>query len=657
MEHQPALDGVRGVAIVLVLLFHGGVRWMSGGYLGVSVFFTLSGFLITSLLDHEHAATGRIDIGRFLARRARRLLPASTACLAGVAALAASGWYDGVSNLRRDALGAMLQVQNWVLLAGGDSYTELLARTTGRPSPLEHYWSLAIEEQFYWLWPLAFGGLVVLARRTGRGVVGIVGIATALAVVAAPVTAAVSGPDAAYWASPARAAEILVGALLAVVTTRRAIPAATARWGLPALAAIVGACVAFPADGGPAYRGALPLVAVVSATLIATLQHDGLARRLLSWRPLVAVGAISYGLYLYHWPVFVALDEARVGRDGLALLSLRLSVTLAVAVVSYAAVERPIRRATWSPRPTLAAAVAALVLVAAVTTVVPAGADDAYWTAADDPASPAAVLAPADTDPLVAVEPVAVSPADATGSASAPGDVVPAALVAPSRPVRIVVVGDSTAESLGNGMVAWAAAEPDIARVHLLVVPGCGFLRGGEVPTDDAVPFRARCDEILDEQLPSVLRAGSPDIVLLYVTSRDVEDHVFPDDGLIGPLDAAYQARLASDYRALTDRILAESAAHVVWVRPPRVNPFWLGQGSVMSDEARHAIVDATMADLAAAYPARVHLLDLRTWTEQAGIDDDRTMRPDGLHWTTDAAAALTASWLGPQLVTIALGR
>jgi peptidoglycan/LPS O-acetylase OafA/YrhL len=144
--YQPALDGVRGVAVAMVLLFHAG--WISGGYVGVSVFFTLSGYLITSLALIEHRRTGSPDVPAFYGRRVRRLLPASLACLAGVIVLAAFGLVRDVEHLRRDLWGALAQVYNWVALSGGQSYADLVAGDAGQ-SPLDHYWSLAIEEQFY----------------------------------------------------------------------------------------------------------------------------------------------------------------------------------------------------------------------------------------------------------------------------------------------------------------------------------------------------------------------------------------------------------------------------------------------------------------------------------------------------------------------------
>ena len=134
--YQPALDGVRAIAVAAVLLFHGGFGWMSGGYVGVSVFFTLSGYLITSLGLVEHERTGRFDVGAFYSRRVRRLLPASLACIGGVIVLAWTGVFDEVTSLRRDVWAALAQIYNWVSLASGDSYAEVVSGNNGRISPL-----------------------------------------------------------------------------------------------------------------------------------------------------------------------------------------------------------------------------------------------------------------------------------------------------------------------------------------------------------------------------------------------------------------------------------------------------------------------------------------------------------------------------------------
>ena len=340
--HQPALDGVRGLSVLLVLLFHGGVSWMGGGYLGVSVFFTLSGFLITRLLLDEHDARGRVNVVRFWGRRLRRLMPASVACLLGVAAFGSLGAFGQVPDLGRELVGAVLHLANWFALAGDTSYAD---QVLGLTSPLDHVWSLAIEEQFYWVWPLVM--VAVMRRpRPDRAIVRL----TAIAFVAAPLIALVFGRDAAYWATPARAGEILVGASLAAMLHRRnRRPArAVAFAGPPALSVIAWAAVTWPSDGGPAYRGLLPVFALATGALILALQVRSPLRRALAWRPLAGLGVVSYGVYLYHWPLFLLLDGRAGG--GTIELGLKLLVTLGVALVSYRWLEQPIRRGAGDPR-------------------------------------------------------------------------------------------------------------------------------------------------------------------------------------------------------------------------------------------------------------------------------------------------------------------
>jgi peptidoglycan/LPS O-acetylase OafA/YrhL len=661
-EHQPALDGLRGVAVLMVLAFHGGAGWMTGGYVGVSVFFTLSGFLITSVLLREHDRTGTISVRSFAARRARRLLPASFLCLVGVAVLARAGLLDGVADLRRDLIGSLLQVQNWVLLGSGESYTELLAARGGQPSPLEHFWSLAIEEQVYWVWPWAV--LAVMALRPSRRTASVVGVAV-VGALAAPVFAWRWGPDAAYWATPARLGELLIGAVLAFALARRPNAlGAVDHAGPPALAAIVAAAVVLPADGGPAYAGWLPVLALVTATLLAATQVPGATRSLLSVRPLVAVGTVSYGLYLYHWPVYVVLDAERTGLGGsriedIALAGLRLTVTAAVAVLSFVLVERPVRRATWTPGVTFAGAGATLAVAVVTVLAVTPLADDGYWRA------PTAARLPAPTDasrqPLLARAPVLSDDRDdrddgavarpTVGPSSVAG--VPWSAALPSRPVRVVVAGDSTAESLGVGLSMWSTSTYPLATVAVATSPGCGFLRGGVVASDGDVPFRERCDDVLDDGLPATLAAARPDVVLLMVTERDLLDRTWSDDeGAIGPDDPRFRARLVADYTTISDAIHATGAV-AVWTRAPDVQPYWRHRDTPFIDPARRAVVDEVMDEVAAANGATV--LDLRGWLPDA-LATDHEARPDGVHWTPEAAATVARAWLGPQLVRIALG-
>ena len=362
-SYRPALDGVRAVAIALVLVFHLGAPWLPGGYLGVSVFFTLSGFLITTLLLAERERTGRIAIRAFYVRRLRRLLPASLLCLLGIAVLAAGGAVVVRSDLRTGVLAAVFQVANWEHLLGHHSYADLFLA----PSPIDHFWSMAVEEQFYWLWPLAIAGLTaVAARRSKRLVPAVLTGAFVLTGISALVTARTLGGDAAYFASWARFSEILAGAALAAVLAGRDVPRRAGLLAGPCLAAIVVLAVVTPAGRGWAYGGGLPLFALLSAGLLLGVSTDGRVTRLLAREPLPWIGRVSYGLYLFHWPVFTILSKAGVVE--------KLSLTVAITVVSYYVVERPIRTGRVLELPVRyvqGAAISFVLVAAAVAALVP----------------------------------------------------------------------------------------------------------------------------------------------------------------------------------------------------------------------------------------------------------------------------------------------
>ena len=356
VERQPALDGVRALALVLVLFFHAGYSWMPAGYMGVSVFFTLSGYLITNLLLTEFDASHGIRLGTFYSRRWKRLLPAGLLCLVGIVLLRFAGAFGEVQHLRGDLTAATLQFFNWTELSRGTSYADLFTASADQLSPVKHYWSLAIEEQFYLLWPVVLLLLARRARRAGVSVLWPVGALTAAFVIAAPVIGRVFGADAAYWATPARFGEILVGATLACVmrapwASGRA-PSAPVGTALAAgcLAVIVTSAVVLPSDGGPAFDGWLGIFALASAGLIVGLQAPGPLRRVLSWRPLVLLGLVSYGAYLFHWPVFVVLSSRGWSLSSSPSFAVAVAITLGLAAVSYRLVEHPDPRAVVEPR-------------------------------------------------------------------------------------------------------------------------------------------------------------------------------------------------------------------------------------------------------------------------------------------------------------------
>jgi peptidoglycan/LPS O-acetylase OafA/YrhL len=373
VKYVPGLDGLRAIAVIAVLLFHADFAVASGGFLGVSLFFTLSGFLITTLLLHEHAAGGSIDLRRFYARRVRRLLPAAYACLLGVAALAGFWSAEQQRNLTGDLVASVLNVANWRFAFSTTDYQDIFL---GAPSPVAHFWSLAIEEQIYLVLPV-----VVLVALAGgrRRLAWVTGGLIAASVAATLLT---TDRDLVYNATYTRAAELLVGVALAQLLFARGDRFATSSvrrrrvWAVAGSAALVGfglLVVMASLDQAWVYRGGLLGVALGSAVLIAAVLDEGFASRLMSASPLVAVGRVSYGIYLFHWPVFLLLDPARTGLDGVPLFVLRCLVTGALTILSYRLLEKPVRQGSLITRDralvpmtmvgAMAVAVAAVVLV------------------------------------------------------------------------------------------------------------------------------------------------------------------------------------------------------------------------------------------------------------------------------------------------------
>ena len=370
---MPGLDGMRALAVVAVLLYHAGLAWMPGGFLGVEVFFVISGYLITALLVTEWRQRGRVDLAAFWMRRARRLLPALYLVVAVTLAYAVVFLPGEVAGLRGDALSAFGYVTNWYLIFGNESYFEAM----GRPSLLRHLWSLAVEEQFYLLWPPVFAlGVSLGARRwrLRRLMFVSLAVAGASALLMAALYAPGIDPSRIYYGMDTRATGLLLGAALALFwrpgerRTREACarlrmqasrPAGwfRRRWGwtrpalldaagLAALAGLVALCLRLGEFQPILYKGGFVAVGLTTAVLVAVVAHPQarVGTLLLGWRPLRWVGERSYGIYLWHWPVFMV---TRPGLDvplgGTKLLILRLAVTVLLAHLSYRYVEQPIR--------------------------------------------------------------------------------------------------------------------------------------------------------------------------------------------------------------------------------------------------------------------------------------------------------------------------
>jgi peptidoglycan/LPS O-acetylase OafA/YrhL len=346
IRYLPALDGLRGIAVLAVIFYHAELSWMPGGFLGVELFFVVSGFLITSLLLSELRGTGAIDLRHFWVRRARRLLPALFLLLAAVALVVRFALPEEIPQTRSDLLAAMFYVTNWELIFTGQSYFEAV----GRPPLLQHLWSLAVEEQYYLLWPLAVAGLARLGGRRAVAIACAVGAVASTALMWLLVDP--DAPSRVYYGTDTRAAGLLIGGLLAatMIGIRAPRPDASARRvidvvGGSALVVLVLLMLRTSEFDTGLYRGGFLRFALLTVVVLFTVTVPGsLVARGLATKALVAVGVRSYGLYLWHWPVFqLTRPGIDVGFDGPALLAFRLAVTVALTEASLRLVEQPIR--------------------------------------------------------------------------------------------------------------------------------------------------------------------------------------------------------------------------------------------------------------------------------------------------------------------------
>ena len=350
-ERAPGLDGVRALAVLTVIGFHEGASGLSGGFLGVDIFFVLSGFLITDLLVARYDRTGRLDLAGFWTRRARRLLPALAVMLVVVTAAVAVIEPGQEASLRAALLAAATYTSNWYQILHHVSYFAA-AGQAGAPPPLDHLWSLAIEEQFYLVWPLIVGSVIVrLAGRRARVACALTGAAVSALVMAIQYTPG-GDPSAVYYGTDTHASALLIGAALALARPLRAlaaIPAAHSRrldiGGIAGLVVLAWAAGHFSGSDPVVYPVGLLLAAFGAAGLVAAAAGHGVIAALTSWRPLRWVGVRSYGIYLWHWPV-IALGIALVGPEASSawLWPVETGVTIALASASWRYIETPIMR-------------------------------------------------------------------------------------------------------------------------------------------------------------------------------------------------------------------------------------------------------------------------------------------------------------------------
>ncbi len=367
-EYHPALDGLRAVAVIAVVLFHAGATSeltgvAPGGFIGVSVFFTLSGYLVTTLLLRQIDQPAGLDLGRFWTRRLKRLAPASLVVVLATVVLSSRFWTGMATS---DALAGAFGYTNWHVIWNGQ---DALLRTI--VGPLGPFWSLGIEEQFYLVLVIAMVAVVRTARP----------IRTLTILAACGWSASLAFQLLADWpqyqlefSTITRASELIAGTALALLLFTR--PELVGRLssllrpvGIAAMSVVV--LLAATTDYDPPWllHGGYGAMSLVNAALVMSLLAPGPLTRVLAWAPAVAVGRLSYSWYLVHWPIILILTPDRTGLESWALLTLKVVASLAVAVILHRVVEQPLRRAEVAQRTVVAtwAAASLLVVVAAFT--------------------------------------------------------------------------------------------------------------------------------------------------------------------------------------------------------------------------------------------------------------------------------------------------
>ncbi len=652
--HLGALDGLRGLAVAAVVVFHAGpAGWLPGGFLGVSLFFTLSGYLITSLALTEVAEHGRLDVLAFYARRVRRLLPALAALLGGIIVLAR--FVDMAARTERQIIGGLTYTSNWLQITQNVSYAELWQG----PGVLDHLWSLAIEEQWYLLFPLLVAGAVRWRKpeRVRSTLAWMFVVVVAIAVVGALVT---GDRNVVYLATHTRLAEIAIGGLVALVvplgTARRAPGAQVV--GVVALAVVAVLFVVTTLASGWLYRGGLPLFALLSALILNAAVREGRISRWLSWGPLRRLGLISYGLYLYHWPISVVLSPPRVSGSPVMLFVVRLGLSLGLSELSYRLIEVRIRDRRWPAMRTVSGGVGALAAGTAACVGLSILPVTGVPLAAAGQAPEIRVL-PTASAGSPAVGPSTTIAAAPVGGAAPMEPAVPPTVATPPLS-RIVVFGDSVADWLLRD--GGAVTVPNWSVVDA-AVEGCDGARG--MPTgrgaDGAALFVPDACGDWTSWYPAAF-AATPTASLVATAPRVSRDDdavavIVAGQGIVvdrelngtwrGPCSPELRAWYRADVDARLDLLDTLAGRSVV------VLPAWSTDRSRWIYAADHVervqCVRRILRDVAESHPG-VDVVDLAALVCPSGpgrCADLRTI--DGVHFDPEHAPAVL-SWLLAQV-------
>jgi peptidoglycan/LPS O-acetylase OafA/YrhL len=703
LRHFPGLSGIRALSVLAIIAFHSGLSWIPGGYYGVDAFFVLSGFLITALLLSEWGASGRIGLRHFWGRRARRLLPALFLLVAviGVVMATLPGVFSS-PNAFESAFWTIFYGSNWYLVHAHVPYFAL----SSQPSPWTHTWSLAIEEQFYLLWPIVL--LVVLGlgtRRVGapssspnpdrdthrrlapidRGrakrrlhLLFILACVGALGSAGLMAHFAPHGYNArAYYGTDTRAQALLIGAAIAVGITLwgKAVwrPRSMRLASGLAMAGVAGTAVLWATTAETstfAFRGGFLAASLAAGAVVlgCVIAPRGLVVRLLELPPLPQLGRISYGMYLWYWPTLLVTSNRRLELGPYELFVLRVVLTVTIAALSYELVEKPVRYGAlrrWRMAAVAPFGAAAALAAVLASTLIPVGASalqgkqlhaqGAGRTTASTAVQPV-------SNQLVVADSAAAKTSQSEASAGTPTTSIPvtAAHTPTSRPVKVLLVGDSLAGSLGVGL----ALEGRQYGVQLINEgsPSCSVSMQGEIQVLwYTVSPGPPCD--ISGNAASLLTtwrqwvdAYNPDVVV-YLARGETFNQQF--DGTWQNLgDAGFDNYVSSRFESAVD-VLDSRGAAVVFLTVPYFDSGVSGAGTPWPENnpLRVVLDNALMRSAAKAAGGNASVFDLNALISPGGryspsVGAVNVRCGDGVHFS-QSGGIFVGLELAPELATL----
>ena len=675
LGHLPALDGVRGLAVIIVLLYHHSITWMTGGELTVSMFFTLSGFLITRLIVAEWDKSGTISLRSFYERRARRLFPASFVVLLAVVVI----WTLFPGSGRRLApwewFSGLAYYENIYLQSAGKSYGGLF----GLGNPLQHLWSLSLEEQVYLVFPVLC--LFLLRKKiTRRAVWKLFVVLTTLAIGAIalgayyrtnsplwsqlPVlNAQCSDSSCAYYATEVRVGEFLMGAAFAVLwsvwrfvpriidTLRKPLFVALS-WPLIFGAFIVWFKIGWQNQWGDVFfPWAVFFNGLITLLIIAYAATGSGMCSFLSWKPLAWMGQVTYTIYLVHWPMFLIWESLRLdpklprirvpGTDWVTIdhfwmFIAKAGSTMLVVCLIYYLLENPVRqRKLWKGKRLFVY----LALMALVGTVI-AFAGNARRNSTND------VMSTLNEDALAMQQQALADLPDL------PEDAPTVSRVDAALPARIMMVGDSQSWVLASGLDDWEATN----EVVIQPSPGVGCGIGENTPINYLgveEDFRAGCTEWRDALGP-IAQKFRANLVIIVGGTADLSDRKIPGvSGWSHIGEPAYDAWMLEQFKNFID-VLSSGGSQIVWLSTPDVDPpFIAGETGVPpfdeADQKRSARYNELIQQFAED-DDRVVFADFASAVKaHPGGEFESKMRPDGAHIDLKYAPELV-TWLDQMI-------